>query len=153
MWREYQRRQAASIPGYYQQRHAVARERLHADPDALERERARERSRDANRRELEAHGERVRERAREWWALNRDAALAQRRERLAALPPEEQARLREQARTASREWQRRLREWRATDPEAHAAYLASQAEYRRRAALAAIGSIATQLESRLEDPR
>lgn len=74
---------------------------------------------------------RDRERHRQWYAENRDYILEQRRQRLAAMSPEERAEHQEHLRKLGREWRRRWRAWLERNPEEKARYREAYREWVR----------------------
>jgi len=153
--RDSKRRAAAANPEYNRQRHAARRARAETDPAAAAQALAAARRRAARVAELRrtdlAYRERLREEARETYARHAPRIQAERRERRAALSPEEVAALEARERDYYRAYARRSRTERRADPVRYAAYIAYLVEWRRERALKTLLALGAELERRTEN--
>jgi aromatic ring hydroxylase len=129
------------------------RARMQDDPDYAAR--VREQWREAHRRhrasKTEEELEAEREWQRQWYAENRDYILEQRRQRLAAMSPEDRATYDEHRRRLGREWRRRWRAWLEEHPEEKARYQERYREWIRERELRELMTALEQLGEQHDD--
>lgn len=141
-------RKKAVDPELNRRRHAMARERLAADPERLAAHKAVERARDvarwsAKKSDPEAMAAES-EKRRAWYAANAERIQAKRRERLNALTPEQYARWAERV----REYSSRHYERNKQSPEFLARRKANLREYLRQQALRGLVAAGDELIKR-----
>lgn len=153
--RDCKRRLAVSNPLYNIQHHAAVKARAAVDPALAallqDRQRAawkRRQERARNDPELRA---RIRQQARERYALHAAAIQAERRVQLDAMSDEERTAWLDEQRRYQREYASRRRAQRARNPDEHAAYLARLIEYRRQRALARLAATGAELLERMNN--
>lgn len=117
-------RKMAEDPDYSMKQYRRKRQRMLEDPEyaAQVRQQWREQDRRYKANKTPEQLEQEREYSRQWYAENRDYILEQRRQRLAAMSPEERAAHDEERRRVGREWRRRWRAWLEENPQEKALY-------------------------------
>ncbi len=135
-------------PGYSMRQYRRTRERMKHDPEyaAQIRERWKEAHRRNRANKTPEEVERDREYQRQWYADNRDYILEQRRQRLAAMSPEERATHDEHMRKLGREWRRRWRVWLDQHPDEKAHYRERYREWVRERELNELMQSLSQLD-------
>lgn len=146
--RAHWRRKMAADPQHAMKQYRRKRRRMEFDPEYAAR--LREQWRAAHHRnrarKSEAELERDRERHRQWYEENRDIILEQRRQRLAAMSPDERAAHDEHRRRLGREWRRRWRAWLERHPDEKARYRERYREWVRERELRELMASLEQIE-------
>lgn len=117
-------RKMAEDPDYSMKQYRRKRRRMLEDPAyaARMREQWREKHHRHRANKTPEQLEQEREYSRQWYYENRDYIIEQRRQRLAAMSPEERAAHDENMRRLGREWRRRWRAWLERHPDEKALY-------------------------------
>lgn len=146
--RAHWQRMMAGDPDHAMKQFRRKRRRMAEDPEYAARMRAqwREQNRRHRSQKSPEEIEREREYQRQWYAENRDYILEQRRQRLAAMTPEERAAYEEHCRQLGREWRRRWRAWLEEHPEEKARYLQRYREWVRERELRELMTALQQIE-------
>lgn len=147
IWLEHYYRRVALDPDLNRKRHEMAKARPEFDESMA---RQHKNKWERIRSDPEKH-EKSRERARLWYAQNKERVQAQRKARLDAMSPDELNKWMESARKRNRAYRKKWHKELRSNPELHQQYLDRLAEYRRRRALAELLSVGTKIQEKFDE--